>query len=106
RRPAFVPWRTEFLVAMGAGALGAFALIRGLTSQSAQGLLVGAALAAVLGYVAHTSWRNARRRWYGQHVERWAVEQVGRSLDRHGIAWEAGRFIPGLGDVDLLVRTR
>lgn len=104
KRRAFRPWRADFMVAHAAGALGAYALIKGLASQTPTGVVVGAGLALALGWIAVDRWRDARRRWYGQHVEAWAVGQVGRLLDRRGITWVSGHYIPGLGDIDLLVR--
>lgn len=103
-RTRFRPWRADFITAYFAAALGAFALVRGLASQTPTGVVAGIGLATALGWIAVNAWRDARRRWYGQAVEAWAVSQVGRLLDRRGIRWEAGRFIPGVGDVDLLVR--
>lgn len=101
---AFRPWQSDFLVAYGAAALAAYALIRGVSSQSAQGVLAGAGLAAALGWFAIHNWRSGRNRWYGQRVEAWAVEQVGNLLTRRGLPWESGRWLPGVGDVDLVVQ--
>lgn len=104
RRRAFSPWRADFLTAYAAGGLAAFALVRGLASQTPTGVVVGAGLALALGWFASESWRTGRSRWYGQRVEAWAVEQAGRLLDRRGLAWTAGRYVPGIGDIDLEVR--
>lgn len=106
KRRAFTPWRGDFLTAYAAGALAAYALVRGVSSQSAAGVLAGIGLAAALGWFAIGTWRTGRNRWYGQRLEAWAVGQVGRLLDRRGVTWVAGHYVPGLGDIDLLVQGR
>lgn len=103
-RREFKPWRAQFLTAYCAAGLAVYALVRGVSSQTPTGALVGVGLAAALAYAAVDSWRSARSRWYGQHVEAWAVDQVGRLLDRRGVPWVAGHYVPRLGDIDLMVR--
>lgn len=103
-RRAFNPWRADFLTAYAAAGLAAYALIRGVLLQTPTGMLAGAGLAAALGWFAVTSWRTARSRWYGQQLEAWATDQVGRLLDRRKVSWVAGHYVPGLGDIDLMVQ--
>lgn len=98
----FSPWREDFYAAAGFLLLGGFSVWRVFVAHAwgvrALGLLVAAACLAA----ARWAWRNGMRRWYGKHMEQWAVRQLGRLLDGRGIKWEAGRRVRGLGDVDFL----
>lgn len=102
----FSPWRTDFAMAGLFAAMGSFALWRGVTSGSPSTFGLAAGVAVVMALSARWAWKNGRRRWYGKELEVWAVERAGRLLDRKRITWEAGRFVPGIGDVDLVVESK
>lgn len=101
-RPRFSPWREDFYAAAGFAGLGAVAVWRAVASGEAAVAVLGLTVAAGCLAAARWAWRNGMRRWYGKDLEQWAIEQIGRLLDRRGIPWEAGRLVRGIGDVDLL----
>lgn len=101
-RPRFSPWREDFYAAAGFVVLAAITAWQAIASGDARLLALGLFVAVAALAAARWVWRNGMRRWYGKDLERWAVGQLGRLLDRRGIAWEAGRLIRGVGDVDLL----
>lgn len=98
----FSPFREDFYAAAGFGALAAVALWRALVADSLAVSVLGLAVVAGCLAAARWAWRNGMRRWYGKNLERWAVGQLGRLLDRRGIPWEAGRRLRGLGDADVI----
>lgn len=103
RKPdRFSPWREDFYAAAGFALLGAIAVWRTLVVGSWGAGVLGLAVAAGCLAAARWAWRNGMRRWYGKNLERWAVGQLGRLLDRRGIPWEADRLLRGLGDADII----
>lgn len=102
KRPVFTPWREDFVGAAMLGSAACYAAYRGLTAGTMRDTAIGLAIATVAGAVAHLAWRNGMARWYGKHLEEWAVARLGGQLDRRNIRWETGRWVPGYGDADLI----
>lgn len=105
RRPArrFAPWRADFLAAALLALVGAAALWGGLTTMRPGAIALGVGVAVVCGLGARRAWQHGYRRWYGKELEAWAVGLARARLDRKRIRYEAGRWVPGHGDVDLLI---
>lgn len=104
-RPAqrFTPWRSDFIAAGLLALAGAGALLGAVTRLSGGSIVAGLGMAAVCFLGARSAWRTGMRRWHGQGVERWAVEAATALMDRRRIRYETGRWVPGHGDVDLLI---
>jgi len=105
KRRRFSPWREDFIAAFAIGTVSLFGLYRGLTSFNMTGTLIGLSIGVVGGLVSVWAWKNGMRRWYGKHLEGWAIERLSVWLKRKKIVWQAGRMVPGLGDADLIVHT-
>jgi len=103
KRRRFSPWREDFIAAFAIGTLALFGLYRGLTSFTLTETMIGLLIGFVGGFMAWLAWKNGMRRWYGKHLEGWAIERLSVWLKRKRIGWHAGEMVPGLGDADLIV---
>jgi len=105
KKKRFSPWREDFIAAFALTALALFGLYRGVSSFTLTNTVIGFLIAFACGFMARWAWQNGMRRWYGKHLEGWAIERLSVWLKRKHIGWQAGRMVPGLGDADVLVQT-
>jgi len=103
KKKRFSPWREDFIAAAAFAVLGLFGLYRGLSSLTLNSALIGVLISLVCGFMAWWAWKNGMRRWYGKHLEEWAIDRLSVWLKRKRIDWQAGRMVPGLGDADVVV---
>jgi len=101
---AFAPWRQEFRYAAVLAGLAVVAAWQGLSSGRLATVAAGLVLSVAFTIGARYAWASGRRRWYGKHVEEWAVAELIAQLGRwRKIRCDAGVLVPGHGDADLLV---